>query len=144
MSRIPSSMAIGLAAVIVCAPAAAWTAAAQGPMPGVHVLVKAGPSGDAMAGAVSDNAGRFVIRIGEPGRYTLSTSCRPGPCGPHAVQASAAGKALKARPDMTFEITVQPGQAMVITGRVTNTSGGAEARRSRMSANEASASGALD
>ena len=95
------------------------TAAMAGePIPGVDIYLGKNPGGNPVAVASSDAAGRFTARVAAPGRYTVSFSCKNGPCRPFTVQVSASGKPLKAGPDMTYDLSVADRQIIVISGTV--------------------------
>lgn len=118
MSMNSRSSAALIALVGLALAISATVALAGEPIPGVDVKLGKNPGGALVAVASSDAAGRFTARVAAPGRYTVSFSCKKGPCQPLTVQISASGKPLKASPDMTYDLSVGDREIVVISGTI--------------------------
>jgi hypothetical protein len=115
------------AAVLAVALALAGSAVAGpgDPIPGIDVVVKKQPAGAALVAATTDKAGRFTVRVAEPGSYTLTAACRAAPRCPETVivlnglsSRMSANEAVASGALKTVSFSVTPGRAEVISGVV--------------------------
>lgn len=114
------ALAIGLVSMFGSA------AMASDPIPGVDVKLGKNPGG--IISVPTDGAGRFTLRVTEPGQYKVWTECRPqSTCPAHALTVNATG--AQRRPGtsgaMAYEFTVAPGApAFVLSGEIASRVGG--------------------
>jgi len=103
------------AALVLCSSAAL----AGDPIPGINVGSGGNPGGQIAAVATTDKAGRFSMRIMEPGSYTVRFTCpAKGACPAFRATVSANGAPLMAKADMSFDYVVRPGVPVMLTGSV--------------------------
>lgn len=138
--EIGSSSALALAVALALAFPGPAALASREPIPGIDIIVQKKPGGIAVVTPV-DASGKFSVRL-EPGQYTVSTACRQSACANHTISATYQGDAnFTPKPSAdgatTYELTVGNGGPFVLSGQIQS------AASSRMSANEASAAGAL-
>jgi hypothetical protein len=91
--------------------------AANDPIPGIDVIVKKNPGGNAVY--VSQNRNGAPTFFTEAGEYTISIVCRKPPCVKFTAVVNANGKALKANADGTYDFAVEGRKPVSITAQLT-------------------------
>lgn len=93
--------------------------ATSNPIPGVDIIVKKNPGPNSAIVATSDVNGLFVVRLVEPGQYTVSTDCkRLKVCPPYKVKITAKGSILKPsrQGSMAYDFIVENRKPVVLSG----------------------------
>ena len=121
-----------LAVSVLMLAAAAPMRASDDPIPGVDVVVRKKPSGVPMVVASSNSKGQFSGRVSAGGQYTISLVCKTEPCPRFTVTLSASGKVLRAKPDGTYDLTVEDRMPVTLTGQVTGSAEAVEAPAKKM------------